>query len=83
MKESCRFFKGCFKFAGGKKLSDDQYLYLLLFWRLKRYKRDGRILRGCADPIRERVGLPVGPEGVFFVSSKEFLDLPIETQVSL
>lgn len=76
------FFQGAFRFAEGKKLTEHQYPYLMLFWGIARSKRDVRILKQHKDPIRDLVGLPLGPEGAFSVSSQDFLDLPKELQVS-
>lgn len=72
------FFQGAFQFSGGRRLNENQYRYMLLFWLAPRYKRSIQV----ADPLRELVGLPFDPEGAYFVNSKEFLDLPPETQVS-
>ncbi|GAQ84971.1 hypothetical protein KFL_002150070 [Klebsormidium nitens] len=82
---SCRmgsntFHQGALKFAGGKTLNILQYCYLMLFWGTNRLKRNKESLESYPDPIRESVGLPLGPENAFFVSSKEFLDLPKEMQ---
>jgi hypothetical protein len=76
-------FAGAFKFSEGKKLSSGQFLYLLLFHEVPRFKRDPQILAAYPDPLREAVGLPIGPEGEYFVSSQEFLDLPEGDRVSL
>lgn len=76
------YLQGPFKFSEGRKLNEDQYLYLLLSWQVPRYKRTEMPLEGYPDPIRGLVGLPLGPEGAFFVSSKEFLALPTELQVN-
>lgn len=75
------FFQGEFKFAGGKTLNILQYCYLMLFWGTNRYKRNKEMLASYPDPIRESVGLPLGPDNALFVSSKEFLELPKEKQV--
>lgn len=74
-------FQGAFRFTGGKKLDDNQYRYLLLFWQVERYQRDVDKMENCPDPIRELVGLRLGAEGEFFVSSKDFLNLHTEGQV--
>lgn len=76
-------FAGAFKFSEGKKLSVAQYVYLFLFHEVPRFKRDPQILAAYPDPLREAVGLPMGPEGEYFVSSKEFFDLPEGDRVSL
>ncbi|GAQ83060.1 hypothetical protein KFL_001340140 [Klebsormidium nitens] len=75
------FFQGAFRFAEGKKLTQQQYQYLMLFWGIARSKRNVSLLKLHKDPIRDLVGLPLGPEGALFVSSQEFLDLPKEVQV--
>lgn len=41
--------------------------YLRAFAETRRMKRDADALAGVADPKREAAGLPVGPEGVYFV----------------
>ncbi|GAQ79668.1 hypothetical protein KFL_000350225 [Klebsormidium nitens] len=73
-------FQGAFRFSGGKKLNDHQYRYLLLFWQIERCQRNIDEVKECPDPVRELVGLPLGAKGEFFLSSKDFLDLPTETQ---
>jgi hypothetical protein len=71
------FFQGAFQFPGGRRLNENQYRCLLLFSLVPRYKRSIQVV----DPLRELVDHPFGPEGAYFVNSKEFLDLPSETQV--
>ncbi|GAQ79667.1 hypothetical protein KFL_000350220 [Klebsormidium nitens] len=73
-------FQGAFKFCGGTRLEYNQYLHLLLFWQNEQLQRDSGATRNCAHPVRELVGLPFGAEGEFWVSSRDFLDLPLEKQ---
>ena len=65
-------FSGMMYFADGKKLSPEQFEYLLLFCNTPRYKRDVEVLKDHPDPLRDAVGLPIGKEGEYFVSSQEY-----------
>lgn len=58
-------FQGNFKFS--KKLNEDQVEYLNIFFNSRRMSRDVSKIENISDPIRERVGLPLGTEGEFFV----------------
>jgi hypothetical protein len=72
-------FRGAMRFADGKQLTPQQLEYLLLFCcACPRHKRLVELLKDHPDPLREAVGLPLGEEGEFFVSSHEFELLPEE-----
>jgi hypothetical protein len=70
-------FSGLLRFAEGKVLTPQQFEYLLLFCSgSPRHKRTYvELLKDIPDPLREAVGLPLGEEGEFFVSSQEFAAL--------
>jgi hypothetical protein len=55
------------EFTLNKALTSDQRTYLLHFSETRRMRRDAKLAQELPDPVRERVGLPVGPEGAFFV----------------
>lgn len=74
-------FQGAFRFSGSRKLDDNQYLYLLLFWQAEQLHQKSESARDCADPVRELVGLPFGADGEFFVGSEDFFSIPVEKQV--
>lgn len=65
-------FSGMLYFADGKQLTAQQFEYLLLFCKTPRFKRNVELLKGHPDPLREAVGLPLGEEGEYFVSSQEY-----------
>lgn len=58
-------FEGIFKI--NKPLPGNQAAYLLAFSEKKRVKRDGDIALNLLDPMRARVGLPIGDEGGYYV----------------
>jgi hypothetical protein len=43
--------------------------YLRAFAHSRRVKRDPQLLRAVEDPLRTAAGLPVGPEGCYFVGT--------------
>lgn len=61
-------FKGKFKIE--PVLKPEHLKYLTKFQDTRRMKRDEKITSGRPDPIRQAVGLPVGPEGCFFVGAE-------------
>jgi hypothetical protein len=60
-----RDFEG--KFTLDRPLTQDQAEYINTFSLTRRMKRDPLIAQGLPDPIREKVGLPVGIDGEYFV----------------
>lgn len=48
-------------------LTKEQANYLTQFCQTRRMKRDVTAMTEMPDPIREAVGLPLGPEGAYFV----------------
>ncbi len=50
-------------------MSDAQRQYLLAFGNSRRVARNAKALRTVADPLREAVGLPLGPEGCYFIGT--------------
>lgn len=73
-------FSGMLLFADGKELTQQQFEYLALFCDVPRFKRDVALLKDHPDPLREAVGLPLGAEGEFFVSSHEYQQLPDDSE---
>ena len=51
-------------------LKPEHRAYLAAFSRTRRMKRNGAQAGKLADRIREAVGLPVGPEGAYFVGAQ-------------
>lgn len=49
------------------KLTEDQIAYINLFSQTRRMARDEEKCSKMSDPVREKVGLPVGVQGEFFV----------------
>jgi hypothetical protein len=77
-------FSGAVRFADGKQLTPQQLEYLLLFYcAFSRHKRSVKLLKDHLDPLREAVGLPLGEEGEYFVSSHEFELLPEKKKASI
>jgi len=58
-------FEGSFRL--NRKLKAEHFNYLKEFSATRRVKRDAKITEKFEDPIRKKVGLPVGIEGEFFV----------------
>jgi hypothetical protein len=52
-----------------KPLSFVHQDYLNRFNRTRRMKRDEALVSNMVDPWRRAVGLPVGPEGAYYVAS--------------
>lgn len=59
------YFEGSFKLD--RPLEPAQRAYLQRFSQTRRMKRDVGKLQDVADPTREAAGLPLGPEGAYFV----------------
>ena len=59
------FFTG--KFGISPALTVKQRDYLRAFSDTRRVTRNPRLLAGLPDPLREAVGLPLGPDGCYFV----------------
>jgi hypothetical protein len=55
------------KFQVTPTLRPEHAAYLRQFAETRRMERDASLTTKRPDPIREAVGLPVGPEGAFFV----------------
>lgn len=51
-------------------LTDAQIVYLRAFSETRRMSRDPAIAATFPDPKREAVGLPIGPQGAYFVGGK-------------
>ena len=63
-------FQGAFQVEPA--LEQSHVKYLQAFANSRRMKRDKSICRKMPDPIREAVGLAVGPEGCYFVGGQGF-----------
>jgi hypothetical protein len=63
-------FIGAFKLD--KPLTLAHARYLQAFAGSRRMERDPEVAKGYSDPIREAVGLPVGPGGAYFVGGNGF-----------
>lgn len=61
-------FEGAFTIA--PPLDEAQAAYLRAFASTRRMARDAAALADVPDPLRHAVGLPVGPEGAFFVNGQ-------------
>lgn len=48
-------------------LKPEHRLYLMKFSGMRHYRYDVEKLKGIRDPVREAVGLPLGPDGAFSV----------------
>lgn len=55
------------KFDLDKPLTEAHRAYLVKFNETRRMRRNPSLTSKRADPVREAVGLPVGPEGAYFV----------------
>jgi hypothetical protein len=64
------YFEGSFKLD--KPLKPEHLAYLKRFSETRRMKRDVSQLQDAPDPIREATGLPLGPEGGYFVAGDQY-----------
>jgi len=64
-------FTGEFEF--NKKLLKRHADYISKFNTTRRMKRNPEICERMPDPLRKAVGLPVGPDGAFFVGAEGFM----------
>jgi hypothetical protein len=62
-------FKGQFSIA--PMLRPEHLAYLKAFNYTRRMKRDPAVVAGMPDARREAVGLPVGPDGAYYVGSAD------------
>jgi hypothetical protein len=60
-------------FTLDRSLAQDQINYLQKFNDTRRMKRNNDYLINKPDPLREKVGLPLGIEGEFFVNGEGFM----------
>lgn len=64
-------FDGQFKLD--RPLTDAHREYLVAFADTRRMKRNAEIAAMLPDPKREAVGLPIGPDGAYFVGGSGFV----------
>lgn len=64
-------FRG--RFALDRPLEIWHRIYLEHFASTRRMRRDPSVLRHLDDPLREAVGLPIGPQGGYFIGDFESL----------
>lgn len=50
-------------------LTPEHKAYLIAFARTRRMKRNSELTEKMPDPIRKAIGLPIGPEGAYYVGS--------------
>lgn len=62
-------FKG--EFTLDRPLSPEHKAYLVKFSEQRHMKRDPKVTESLPDPVRQAVGLEVGPEGDFFVGDDD------------
>jgi len=62
-------FQGVFELD--KPLTPEHQKYLYRFADIRHMRRDPKVLDGAPDPVREAVGLPLGPEGMFYVGEDD------------
>jgi len=60
------------QFLLDRRLTEAHRAYLQQFGETRRMKRDVAKLAAAPDPVREAVGLPLGPEGAYFVGGEGF-----------
>jgi hypothetical protein len=61
------------EFTLDRPLTPEHKAYLTKFNETRRMRRDPQIAATLPDPVREAVGLPVGPEGDYFVGGPGFM----------
>lgn len=64
-------FSGTFNVS--PPLKAEHHAYLKLFNETRRMRRDPSIADTLPDPVRLAAGLPIGPEGAFFVGGAGFM----------
>lgn len=64
-------FSGAFTLD--RPLTPEHRAYLTKFNETRRIQRDPQLAARLPDPEREAVGLPIGPEGDFFVGGRGFM----------
>jgi hypothetical protein len=78
-------FSGAFQLD--RELTDAQVEYLLKFSNTRRMKRDPLSLEVLPDPLREKVGLPIGKDAEFYVDDSNMgvleINYPPSTQPGL
>lgn len=57
------------EFMLDKPLTPEHKAYLEAFAGTRRMKRNAKKTSKMKDPLREKVGLPIGPEGAYFVGA--------------
>jgi len=62
-------------------LNEPHRLYLKAFNETRRMKRDPEIAATLPDPLREAVGLPIGPDGAYFVGGIGYMGQDHDTSV--
>jgi hypothetical protein len=62
-------FKGSFSFD--REVEQRHADYINAFSRTRRMLRNAEIAKGFPDPIREQTGLPIGPDGAYYVGSTD------------
>lgn len=55
-----------------RPLAPEHLAYLTAFCEIRHMKRDVEKMSGMPDPLREAVGLPLGPEGAFYVGDGKY-----------
>jgi hypothetical protein len=69
------------EFRLDRPLTEPQATYLHQFARTRRMSRRETIVSAMPDPVREAVGLPVGPEGAYFVGGPGFMGQEVDASV--
>lgn len=59
------------EFRLDKALTEDHRRYLTAFSQTHRVKRNIEVVNTLPDPLREAVGLPIGPDGGYYVGGRE------------
>lgn len=73
-------FTGSFKL--NRPLEPKHYAYLMEFAGTRRMARSERAAEKFEDKIREAVGLPIGPEGAYFVGASGFRGLGADESIA-
>ncbi len=73
-------FRGQFQLD--RPLAPEHRTYLIMFASTRRMRRSEFKVRQLEDPVREAVGLPVGPQGCYFVGGGGFAGQDEDASVS-
>ena len=70
------------EFRLDRPLTEEQATYLRQFASTRRMSRREAVVSEMPDPVREAVGLPLGPEGAYVVGGPGFMGQEVDASVA-